>query len=270
MRLSWLCEQDASWITLILVVAMMVAAEVGYLAGRWWHPRSEDGAKDHFAAVRNSLLGLLALLLAFSFGMSAQRYETRRQLVTEDATPLRALYLRSSLLPDPQRGQFKKLLRQYLDTRADNALIIRRDLTAEEVAQAAARSETIHSQMWELVRAMDQREPPAKGADEMLKLLIDVSTVHSKRVQAYVSRVPDPIIWLLLGTAVTALGAIGFSGGLTKHRGMLARILFTLVVCGTVFVVVEMDRPGRGVLRVDQGPMIQLKQLVDQDPESSK
>ena len=267
MRLSWLCEQDASWITLILMVAMMVAAEVGYLAGRWWHPRSEAAAKDHFGAVRNSLLGLLALLLAFSFAMSSQRYETRRQLVMEDAIPLRALYLRSSLLPDPQRGQFKKLLRQYVDTRADNTLI-QRDLTADDVAHAAARSVAIHGQMWELVREMAQHEPPTKGADEMLKLLIEASTVHSKRVQAYVSRVPYPVIWLLLGTAVTSLGAVGYSGGLGKHRGMLARILFSLVVCGTVFVVLEMDRPARGVLRVDQGPMIQLKLLVDRDPEA--
>ena len=268
MRLSWLCEQDALWIVLILAAGMMLAAELGYLSGRWWHPRSEDAAKDHFGAVRNSLLGLLALLLAFSFGMSAQRYETRRQLVMEDATPLRALYLRSSLLPDPQRGQFKKQLRQYLDARADDRLI-GRTLTVDEVAQAVARSETLHGQMWELTRGMAQLDPPVKGADEMLNLLIEASSVHSRRVQAYLSRVPDLIIWLLLGTAVTCLGAVGFSGGLNKHRGMLARILFSLIVCGTIFVVLEMDRPERGIMRADQSPMIRLKQVLDRDPEAA-
>jgi hypothetical protein len=33
MRLSWLCEQDASWIMLILAIAMILAAELGYRAG---------------------------------------------------------------------------------------------------------------------------------------------------------------------------------------------------------------------------------------------
>jgi uncharacterized membrane protein len=98
MRLSWLCEQDASWIVLILMVALLLAAEIGYRVGCRWHSHS-DAAKDHFDDIRNSLLGILALLLAFAFGTSLQRHETRRQLVTEDATVLRALYLRSSLLP---------------------------------------------------------------------------------------------------------------------------------------------------------------------------
>ena len=267
MRLSWLCEQDASWIMLILAVAMILAAEFGYRAGLWRQPRSEGAARDHFGAIRNSLLGLLTLLLAFSFGMSAQRYETRRQLVIEDATPLRGLYLRSTLLPDSQRGQFKKLLRQYVDQRADPNLI-HRDVSADEVAQAVARSESLQGQMWELVRAMAQQDPPAKVADEMLKLLIESSTVNSKRVQAFVTRVPDPIVWLLLGTAVTCMAAVGFSGGLSKHRGILATVLFSLAVCVTIFVILELDRPAKGILRADQGPMIQLKQLVDRDSEA--
>lgn len=268
MRLSWLCEQDAMWIVLILAAAMMLAAEVGFLAGRWRHPTAEDQAKSHFGAVRNSLLGLLALLLAFSFGMSVQRYETRRGLVVDDATPLQALYLRCSLLPDDQRSRFKKLLRQYLDFRA-NDTIIRHGVTPQAIAGLAARSEEIHAKMWESARSMAQQDPPPKQSEEMVKLLIESSTVHSKRVQAYYSRVPDPIIWLLLGTAVVSMITVGFSGGLNKHRGMLAGILFSLVVCGTVYVVLQMDRPGRGLLAVDQGPMVRLKQLVDKDPEAA-
>ena len=269
MRLSWLCEQDPLWIVLILAAGMMLAAELGYRAGRWWHPKAEEPARDHFGAIRSSLLGLLALLLAFSFGMSAQRYEMRRELVVQDTTPLQALYLRSSLLPDPQRGQFKRLLREYVDVRADDRLL-ERDLTSQEVAEAAARSEGLHAKMWQSVKSMAQQDPPLEQADEMLTLLIQSSTTHSRRVQAYLSRVPDAIVWLLLGTAVVAMVAVGFSGGLHKHRGMLARLLLCLVVCGTVFVVLEMDRPGRGVLKVDQGPMVRLKHLVDRDAEAGE
>jgi hypothetical protein len=55
MRLSWLCEQDPLWIVLILAAAMMLATEIGYLAGRRWHPQSDNASKDHFGAIRNSL-----------------------------------------------------------------------------------------------------------------------------------------------------------------------------------------------------------------------
>jgi hypothetical protein len=175
--------------------------------------------------------------------------------------------MRSSLLSEPQRSQFKRLLRQYVDVRADDELI-QRSLTPQEVAGVSARAEGIHARMWDFIKSMAHEDSSLKQPEEMLKLLIESSTVHSKRVQAYASRVPDPIIWLLLGTAVVSMVTLGFSGGLNEHRGMLARILFSLVVCGTIFVVLELDRPARGVLRVDQGPMIRLRQLVDQDPEA--
>ncbi len=246
-RLSWLSEQDPLWIMLILMAAMMLAAELGYRVGRWWHPRSENAARDHFGAIRNSMLGLLALLLAFSFGASAQRYDVRRQLVIEDAIPLRALYLRSTLLAQPQRAQFLGLLRQYVDLRADSSLL-HRDVTPADVDLAEVLSQSLFRQMWDLVRTLAQHEPPAQGADEMLKLLIDASSVNSKRVQAYISHVPDPIIWLLLGTAVGSLATVGYSGGLAGHRGIVARVLFSLVVCGTTFIDLELDRPARGAL----------------------
>jgi hypothetical protein len=40
------------------------------------------------SAVLGSLLGLLALLLSFTFAMSAARYDARRQLVVKDANQL--------------------------------------------------------------------------------------------------------------------------------------------------------------------------------------
>jgi hypothetical protein len=151
-----------------------------------------------------------------------------------------------------------------------NSTVAEHDVSEKELPQISARPEAIHGQTWQLVRAMAQQEPPVKGTDEMLRLLIDVSSVHDKRVQAFQARVPDPIIWLLLGNAVIGTAAIGASGGLKKHRGISTIILYSLVVCATIFVVLEMDRPGRGVLRPDEGPMIRLKQLVNLDREAGK
>jgi hypothetical protein len=268
MRLSWLCEQDPLWIVLILLPAMMLAAEIGCRVGWRWYLESES-AKDHFVAIKNALLGILALLLAFSFGMSAQRHETRRLLVIEDATPLRALYLWSSLLPAALDKQFTGLLREYVNLRTSKTLL-QRDLSAQDMAQAAARSEAIHRQMWGLVGAMAQQNPPVRGANEMLGLLVDVSRVNSRRVQAFSARVPVPIVWLLLGNAVISAAAIGISAGMNRHRGFLSSTLYSLVVCATIFVVLELDMPGRGVLRPDEGPMLQLKELVNHDREAGR
>ena len=112
MRQSWLYHQNPVWIIAALLLAMMISAEVGFRLGRRLHSRSDDVRRGHFGSVLGSLLGLLALLLSFTFAMSANRYDVRRQLVGNDANALEGLYLQSSLLPETPRKSFKQLLKK--------------------------------------------------------------------------------------------------------------------------------------------------------------
>jgi len=79
MNSSWLYQLDTLWIVIALLVAMALAGEIGSSVGRRWHPRTDDARRGHIGSVLGSLLGLLALLLGFTFAMSATRYDLRRQ-----------------------------------------------------------------------------------------------------------------------------------------------------------------------------------------------
>jgi hypothetical protein len=116
--------------------------------------------------------GLLALLLGFTFAITAARYDTRRQLVVNEANALSGLYLQSSLLPDPPRAEFKQLLGKYVDERAAIARL-RRDRTDREIAVAEDRSKSIQDQMWLVLKGAAQTQAPAPVADSMLERLID-------------------------------------------------------------------------------------------------
>jgi hypothetical protein len=264
MRLSWLHEGDSWVIVMVLMVAMMLAAEIGYAVGRRWPMRAGETSGRYFIAVQGSLLALLALLLGFTFNMSTQRYEMRRQLVMEDANVLNALWLRSSLLPEPQRREFEPPLRQYIKVRADVAVL--QHETAEELANRIERAEALHRQMWEVVKTAVQGERPAKTAEDMVVLLSNAQSLHQRRIYAYESRVPEIIIMMLFGTAMTAMFALGYSGGLTQQRGILLRIMITLVVCGTVFTILDLDTPRRGLIQVEQTPMLRVKQMMEHAP----
>jgi hypothetical protein len=261
---SWLSNKDAIWIVLILVAAMMLTAEAAFLAGLRRQSSAGAAEKEHVGAIRVPLVGLVSLLLGFSFAMAGQRHEARRQLVIEDAKQLRALYMWSNLLSKPQDEQFTRLLRQYVDIRADGRLI-KKELSSEEVADVITRSDAVYREMWGLAKEMKRGNTPSMEVDEILRLLIDSANVHHARVQAYISRVPDVVLWLLFGTSLLGLAAFAFSGGLNGHRGMLVRFLIVGVIAGTVFVILEMDRPGRGPLKVDQGPLVELKRDMDRD-----
>lgn len=264
MRFSWLVERDALSVVLILAVTMLVAAEIAYLVACRWRSTTNTSARDNFVALRVSLLGLLSLLLGFSFAMASGRYETRRELVVEEATVLRTLFMRSSFLSEPERSEFRDLLRQYVQGRAASQ-ILNRDLSSKKIEIFVARSDSLHRKMWDLVSELAVKEPATPAAADMVTCLIDAANLQMKRVQAYTSRVPDPVLWLLFGASVAALIAVGYSEGLYKKRELLARTLFSLVVCGTIFVVLEIDRPERGMIKVNQEPMIRLKELISDD-----
>src|SRR6185295_931416 len=104
-------------IVILLVSAMFVIAELAYRAGLRRHERTHDAGRDVFVAVKVALLGLLALLLAFAFGMAADRYAERQRLVTDEANRLYEVYLRSSLLTEPARAKFQQTFREFVKAR---------------------------------------------------------------------------------------------------------------------------------------------------------
>jgi hypothetical protein len=262
MRLDWLHELPSSLIVLVLMGAMMAVAEGGYRVGHRRHERTGETGRGHFSAVQASLLGLLALLLGFTFHMSSLRYQTRRELVVEDANAIAALDLRGRFLPEPSRQKFHQLLRQYVDVLGE-ATGLKQSVTNEDLAKAVAQAEALHNQMCELVRAADPGEHLAWDTERMVTLLSDTLSIQHRRIDAYENRVPDTIIGLLFGAAIAAAGAVGYSGGLGKHRGVLASVMLTIFVGGTVYVILDLDQPRRGITQIDQTPMLRLKQALD-------
>ena len=267
MNSDWLYHQNEFLIVLALLVAMAIAAEVGFRLGRRWHARSDDASRRHFGSIMGSLLGLLALLLSFTFAMSANRFDTRRQLVLADANALEALYLESDLLPDTSRKAFKQNLRQYVELRSQIALM-RRDATSAEATAMTAQSDAIHAQMWKAVKESAQANPTARIPDEMLTGLATSLGIQRQRTFAWESHVPDSVLWLLLSGCIAGITAIGLAGGLGNHRGLPARIIVTLLLCATICVVLDLDRPHEGLINISQSPMLRLQQILERDPET--
>ena len=125
-----------------------------------------------------------------------------------------------------------------------------------------AQSDAIHAQMWKAVKERAQANPPARIADDMLKGLTASLGIQRQRTFAWESRVPDSVIWLLLLGCIAGITAIGLAGGLGNHRGLPARIIVTLLLCATICVVLDLDRPHEGLINISQSPMLQLQKIL--------
>lgn len=252
---SPLHEMRAWQLTSALALGMLVASEIGYRVGRGRHERVGDAGRGHFTAIQAALLALLALLLGFTFNMANVRFDARRQGVLDAANNFAALGQRSKELPEPQRGAFRKLLGECLALQAIKPSQILKAANPEAFAQRVARSEELHGQLWEVLRS--QGPNPPRVTETIAVQLTEAQSLLRKRVYVYLNRVPDPILVLLFAAALGAGCVVGFSAGLGLHRGRYQTIALMVFVCGTIKVILDLDRPISG-LQVDQSPIIHL------------
>ena len=88
------------WVVLVSVTLFLLAlAEVGCRFGLSSRRRNPDGAAGHSGSVLGAVLGLLGLLLGFSFAMAVGRYDLRRSLADIPETAGVYLFYGENKLP---------------------------------------------------------------------------------------------------------------------------------------------------------------------------
>src|SRR4051794_670555 len=116
--IEWLSKLSLLGVVVFVLGTMLCVAFAGHATRRIIN-RTEKGQDDSEHAQEGylvgSMLGILALLMAFSFSMALDRYEERRHLVVQEANAIGTAYLRAQLLDEPYRGRLSKLLVDYTD-----------------------------------------------------------------------------------------------------------------------------------------------------------
>ncbi|WLD10102.1 sodium-independent anion transporter [Planctellipticum variicoloris] len=101
-----------SWMLLTATVAIVLASlEAGYRLGVFRRRRSDSEKETPVGEVVAATLGLLAFLLAFIFGFAASRFESRKELVIQEANAVGTAWLRAGLLPAPESAESRNLYR---------------------------------------------------------------------------------------------------------------------------------------------------------------
>ena len=243
------------WLVFIATVALiLLTVEIGFRAGIYHARRSEHAREVSIDALVGSTLGLLAFMLAFTFGMATTRYDARRQLVLDDAIAIRTADLRAQLLPEPHRSAIRDLLREYVDVRVKGTLV------PGELPHALVRSEQLQGQLWSRAAALAQDAPAIPSAPAFLQALIQMIDAHSKRVTGAVqNRIPGTI-WVAL-YCVTGLGMAiaGYRDGIAGRRSMVATLVVVLAFSAVILLIADLDRPQEGFFKVSQQEMLDLQ-----------
>jgi hypothetical protein len=237
------------------VVLILLAVEAGYRVGKWRQRRGEVEGETPVGAMVAAILGLVAFLLAFTFGMAASRFELRRELVLGEANAIGTTYLRAALVPEPHRTEIRTLLRDYVDLRVEG-------VEPGMLPSALARSEELQGKLWaQAVSAAEKQPTPITGL--LIQSLNEVIDLHAKRVTMSMrNRIPIPIWGGLYLTSVLAMVGVGYYEGLTSKARTLATLVLVVTFSGVFWLLADLDRPQEGLIRVSQQAMIDLRKSM--------
>lgn len=259
MQLHGLLDILPLWAVFALTV---VAALLSFKGGLWLgnQRRKEQEQETVVRGMVGGMLGLLAFMLAFTFGVAAAHFDARRQALLDEASVIRTAYLRADLLSEPHRTEIHNRLREYVDVRVEG-------LRSGKIEQAIARSERLQDALWsEGIAAREKASNPAY-AIQFIQSLNELIAIHVRRLTTgFEFRIPN-VIWIVLYTIMAlASASIGYHTGLTGSNRPLVSLAFILAFSSVIYLIDDLDRPLNGALKVSQRALVDLQRTMNGSP----
>ena len=253
---------DFTWIALLfaatLFLSLLATQEIGRRLGmRQRRLASREVAEG--GVVDGAVFALLGLLIAFTFSGAAGRFEERSKLVVEEANAIGTAYIRLNLLPADAQADLRETFRTYVDSR----LAFYKALPDIAAAQAELdRATTMQAQIWSRSIAAASGSQPATML--LLPALNDMFDIVTTRTAA-AARHPPMIIFVMLIAFALFGGILAGHAVAAKERDWVHSILFAITLGGAVYVILDLEYPRIGFIRLDNTDqvLVQLRHSMD-------
>ena len=254
-----LYEHGAALIAGTLALGMLAALEIGYRLGRPAATRTNETLRSHINSVQTSLLGLLALIIGFTFALALQHYDARSEAVVTEANAIGTTWLRSALLSE-DGDEVRELLRRYVDARITESHIPLSQRTRR--AGVVAQDEALLDKLWQLTVRIVARDSGQVTSGLFVQSLNDTIDAFGSNNAVLDRHMPEIVLWILFATFGVTVAVLGYSGGVAEHRPPLATMLLVTLIVLVTYLIIDLDRPRRGLIQVSQSAMFQLQQSM--------
>jgi hypothetical protein len=256
------------WLLFVGTILLVTSSiELGFRLGRMARRRSEDEKESPVSAIAGSVLGLVAFMLAFTFGIVAERFDTRKGLVREEANTIRTTWQRSDFLPEPERTEARALLRQYVANRLPSTEpALSGKAFEEKVRRVLSDAERVQGRLWDMAVANARKDMNSDVAALYIDSLNNMTEVHASRVAiALQQRIPGGIWIVLWSLTFLGMAALGYQTGIAGSRRSLAQPLLAISFSMVVALIASLDRPVNTFLKVSQQPLIDVYESMTPD-----
>lgn len=209
--------------------------------------------------VETVIFALLGLLLAFTFTGSWDRFEARKDLITQEANSIKTLFWRTDLLADEGRVKVKELLKEYTSLRAN----IYRNLDEKALNESHARGLELQQRMWDLsLASCNSIRVLNNCASLVLPALNAVSNVAESRIMARQNHPPVIIYIMLIILSLFSAFLVGYSIPY-GHRRMLYFVGYAAMISLILYLIFDIEMPRMGLIAVHEADQL-IQDVRDQ------
>ena len=234
-------------LSLALFLGMVVLLEFGRRAGIYRRNLIGEAHGAGLGSVEGAVFGLLGLLVAFTFSGAAARFDSRRAAIIEEANDMGTAWLRLALLPPEAQAAIRQKFREYADARIEVYRVLP-DIAAARTH--VARANALQGEIWELAVPAAQAGAPSAPM-LLLPALNAMFDISNTRIWMTQMHPPLVIFALLIALSLCCSFFAGYGMSAAPNRNWLYSIGFALVLSGAVLVIVDLEFPRLGVIRLD-------------------
>lgn len=238
---------------IIQVVAALLPLYLGQRFGVLRRGAGEHEGEGAVGNVVGATLALLGFIVALTLGAAAVRFDSRKEALINSVNMLETAYRNAALLPEPQKSESRRLLREFVAIRVNMHELYSQQ---EKLGRLDAQVEQLKTSLWAQAEALARQDRSSEVYALFSSSLNQVFEGHNKRViLGAVHRIPA-FLWigLLLLTAITTFG-VGFQFGLLGARSPTASLCLTVTFALVMTIIFDIDQPGKGLIGVNQEPM---------------
>lgn len=251
--MQWLDALPLGVVAFAILATLLIFATIGYRGHLWLLHRAGETESESHEYLLAAVLGLLALLLGFTFSLALNRYEARRVMVVEEANALSTAWLKTQLLEPSKEAAIKALLRDYLDVRLDWS-------EAPAAPDNAARTRDLQQKLWAATGQALRSDPNPQLSRGLMDTMNESFDLATARVEARSAHVPNRVLSVLLLYATLSAAMLGYTAAAKGRPQRIATSAVMVLLTLAMVMILDIDRPRDGSIQVSQQPLEDLKQ----------
>lgn len=262
LKLTFLQSTPAFVVAIALFVLIMAFYWLGHGKRNSTIKKNPDVESVDFGKINGMLLGLLGLLLAFSFSMSNSRFDSRRQLIIEEANDIGTVILRTDLYPDSVRKLLRDNLKDYVEARIAFYQV---GMDTEKIVSYYIKASQISKKIWSIASTYAKVDNGTTITSQLIPALNDMIDITTTRRAVGESTIPDSILYFLFILCISSAFLLGYDN--TKKIDWIVVVGFGLLLSATIFTIIDLDSPRSGLINLDSHnqKIVELREMFSND-----